>query len=253
MTLGMVAVNAQPATCDPSYWNSLKAKAWTEAEREIEQNQNYIYKADSVLQYTCFDQYLNVLAYRSISMFSSNPWNWPGVSPVPNMYTALQDLVGDSLSSYLSQNFSNHYLGEFSSLSYSPGWSTTYNCDDMKKVWQAAKCQDFANQGTFDGKSNTKKNTSSLGDFFYISDYGTSDYRALPSSCAIAPNWSSKLSLASNSASQYPKETYNVYDNFFNTTAIPSTTTAVSCTTATSCRWKKSSSANSTATRSNST
>ena len=43
---------AQNSPCDPDYYESLEARAWLEAQREITQNQNLIYKPDSALEYT---------------------------------------------------------------------------------------------------------------------------------------------------------------------------------------------------------
>ena len=54
---------AQPVSpCDPQYMDALEARAWLEAEREISQNKNLIYKPDSVLEYTCFAGFLNEAA-----------------------------------------------------------------------------------------------------------------------------------------------------------------------------------------------
>lgn len=56
---------AVPPTCDANFWDVLRARAWEEANREITQNQNLIAKPDSVLQYICFDRYLEHLAWYS--------------------------------------------------------------------------------------------------------------------------------------------------------------------------------------------
>ena len=48
------AAEIAPQSCDSNYWRQLSSRAWLEAEREIMQNQNLIFKPDSVLQYTCF-------------------------------------------------------------------------------------------------------------------------------------------------------------------------------------------------------
>ena len=209
------AVSAQPATCDPKYWDSLKAKAWTEAEREIEQNQNYIYKADSVLQYTCFKQFLGVLAAQAPNMFSQTG-RWGPITGV-NMNTALQNLVTTSVDTYIQNNFSNNYLGEFSSITPANVGGATYNCDEMRKVWQAAKCQDFANASPANGKANTSANT----DFFYMSTYNGNDYRKYPANLACDPAqaWAATYATSINSDDHYPKEVYDAYDKFFIPTA----------------------------------
>lgn len=45
---------ANGTACDPEYMQAMKARAWMEAQREISQNQNLIFKPDSVLEYSCF-------------------------------------------------------------------------------------------------------------------------------------------------------------------------------------------------------
>ncbi len=59
-----------PSACDPDYYETLEARAWLEAQREITQNQNLITKPDSVLQYTCFDKHLGALNKAAQEMFS---------------------------------------------------------------------------------------------------------------------------------------------------------------------------------------
>ncbi|MDB5492090.1 MAG: hypothetical protein JWO78_1939 [Micavibrio sp.] len=211
----MSAAQAQPATCDPKYWDSLKAKAWTEAEREIEQNQNYIYKADSVLQYTCFDQFVGVLGAQAANMFSQTT-RWGAING-PNMTQALQNLVGTSLQTYLANNFKDNYLGDFSSQKYAATGGGNYNCSEMAKVWVAAKCQDIANASTANNKANTSTNT----DFFYLSTYNGTEYRQYPASavCTAAQGWAATYATAMNTDDHYPKEKYDPYLNFFKPTS----------------------------------
>src|SRR5690606_1147706 len=42
-------------TCDTEVWKAMTQRAHLESEREIMQNQNLIFKPDSILHYTCFD------------------------------------------------------------------------------------------------------------------------------------------------------------------------------------------------------
>lgn len=219
------AALAQPATCDPKYWDSLKARAWTEAQREIEQNQNLIYKADSVLEYTCFDRFLRVLAGNSDRLFSGTT-RWGQIAG-PDMAAALTTLVLSSLISggtqgYINQNFKHNYLGGRGSTDYAMASSLpsnsdhySYDCDAMNKVWMTAKCQDFINTAT----SEDKTNTAGQDDFFYMSAYSGTDYRRSPTACTPAGDWANRLSLSTNAGNQYPKETYNTYVNFFNATS----------------------------------
>ena len=109
ITLALVMVthttNAQTiadSPCDPEYFESLKSRAWLEAQREITQNQNLIFKPDSVLEYTCFGGHLAELSVHAADMFSENP-RW-GVNP-GDMLGALTDLVYTAQVSYIEANF----------------------------------------------------------------------------------------------------------------------------------------------------
>jgi len=183
--------------CDPKYYDSLEARAWLEAQREITQNQNLIFKADSVLEYTCFDKFANVLAQQAETMFSENSTRW---GPVPgitnkNMDKALDGLVGDALVSYIGSNFSHPFLGgRWPTLvpaapapsDYTPGTISggTYSCDVMDKVWAQAKCIDFIENPTEDG-------------FYTFADYQSQDdKRFLPTRCGKDTRWSEMINVA---------------------------------------------------------
>jgi hypothetical protein len=58
---GQSAPAPAASSCDPAYYDTLQSRAWLEAQREITQNQNLIFKPDSVLQYTCFDKHLGAV------------------------------------------------------------------------------------------------------------------------------------------------------------------------------------------------
>lgn len=199
-------VSAQtPASspCDPNYYKSLKARAWLEAQREITQNQNLIYKPDSVLQYTCFNKHLNVLASRAGSMFSENP-KWGGAAI--GMTGTLNGLVNNALQSYLGANYSHKMLGDRSSQNYSvsavsPG---SYSCDMMNKVWMAAKCQNFIVNAGNDG-------------FFTFDEYANSnDKRFEPSQCtAIKSTWQNNIKEALT-AVPWTRDTINPFQKELN-------------------------------------
>lgn len=217
LTAFAVPALAQPATCDPSYWEAMKSKAWMEAQREITQNQNLIYKADSVLEYTCFDNFLESVAtviHNQRALFSeTNHW---GTAAPGNMTTALNTLVANSLPNYIGSNFGHTYLGDRSTLNYTPGTAgggaATYNCDQMAQVWQAAKCINFIDQATMD-------------DFFTLSHYNGFDPRQLPSgyTCTADTRWAAEMSKATNDANQYQEEPFNMYANFFDTASCGAT------------------------------
>ncbi|MCB1530490.1 MAG: hypothetical protein KDJ42_05730 [Alphaproteobacteria bacterium] len=153
------AVEIAPQPCDPNYWTTLKERAWMEAEREIMQNQNLIFKPDSVLEYTCFDKYV------------SHGAKWLGDIFVHTYYfgkqiikrgehphaqeIALQLVVTNALKEYLKGSFQYEFFAERSPLLRNPPGITnsfpitdattmkSYSCKVMKEVWKAAKCINF--------------------------------------------------------------------------------------------------------------
>ena len=58
------------SSCDPDYYDTLRHRAWQEAQREITMNYNFIPKPDSVLQYSCFDKQLGALEQARQNMIS---------------------------------------------------------------------------------------------------------------------------------------------------------------------------------------
>ncbi len=187
--------------CDPQYYESLSARAWLEAQREITQNQNLILKPDSVLEYTCFDRLVRELADHADEMFSETSRYG---NPLGNtsMDDALQALVGTSIMTYIDNNFgskgpgvpngynllSGHTAG--AGINHVPLEITktpSYSCDIMSRVWQAAKCINFVTNSNTDG-------------FFTFTEYANSvtDKRVLPTQACtpIFANWSANLNVA---------------------------------------------------------
>jgi hypothetical protein len=159
-----------PDSCDPQYYQSLEARAWLEAQREIVQNQNLIFKPDSVLAYTCFDKQLNVLARESANLLSGNVLF--GGNPV-DLATSLTSVVSGPLDNWLTSNFDHTYLGGRSGSRYTHDTSVTpgaYACNVMDTVWMEAKCMNFIHQSNHDG-------------FFTFAEYVGSDFRTLPTAC----------------------------------------------------------------------
>lgn len=156
LTKPNVACAQATTPCDPEYMDALEARAWLEAQREISQNQNLIVKPDSVLEYVCFDQFLDVLAEQAASMFSETTRWGPidGLGPT-SQDTALQTLVSAGLVAYLTANFQHNYIGgrmntEPRTVNSAPG-NRPYNCSVMREVWEAAKCMNFFDEREFDG------------------------------------------------------------------------------------------------------
>ena len=147
--------------CDPNYYRSLEARAWLEAQREITQNQNLIFKPDSVLEYTCFDKHVGVVALMGEQMFSeTDRWGSTVLSPSPqneHLDGALERLVIASLRTYDTGNFNTNFLGgraDTAPNSYAMPSSISaeaYSCNVMATVWQDAKCMNFVDEAARDG------------------------------------------------------------------------------------------------------
>lgn len=204
-------VTPAASPCDPNYFESLKSRAWMEAQREITQNQNLIFKPDSVFEYTCFDKFADELADHAKDMFSETQ-RWgpiPGIT-IDSMDTALNNLIGTALIKYIDQNFDknsskppeqydllggrlsprppNDSLPDDKRFDYTPKpiqghtfdsggnyKGVEYDCNMMNRVWMEAKCMDFIDSTENDG-------------FYTFQEYrdttkADKDKRFLPSVC----------------------------------------------------------------------
>ncbi len=191
-----VAFSAQaqlfaPDPCDPDYYESLEARAWLEAQREITQNQNLIFKSDSVLEYTCFDSFLSELVDHggaptgADKLFTATD-RW-GTPPPGDMSGTISNLVGSAINAYDTANFNHNLLGGRSE----PGPSNpyplpatigagSYTCNVMGQVWLLAKCMDFIDQASYDGTP-----ASDHDGFFTFAEYAADpEKRFLPTACA---------------------------------------------------------------------
>lgn len=149
-------------TCDTQVWRAMENRARIETEREIMQNQNLIFKADSILSYTCFDSFAAHAAQSVGSLFTHTTY-FNGAQIIawgsPNgMDYALDRVVVGSMIPYIESNFGHSYLGgrgEFMGLARpvtnripSTG-SASYSCGVMSEVWRVAKCLNFIHTQDF--------------------------------------------------------------------------------------------------------
>ncbi len=204
---GSVSVIAD-TPCDNAYYESLTARAWLEAQREITQNQNIILKPDSVLEYTCFDQLVWELADHADEMLSETDYFGEPLSNT-SMDNALNRLVLSSIGSFAQSNYGGYpgllgghpaALAIKHTVQQSVGSSSSYNCDIMERVWHAAKCINFITDADYDG-------------FHTFNEYATNilDKRRLPTACMpLIGNWSANLASALTSGpwTNDPLQTY---------------------------------------------
>lgn len=173
------APDARPG-CDPEFMDAIEARAWLHGQRRISQNQSLIYKPDSVLEYSCFNQYLGYLAANPQGRrFSENhpPYpTWPVVSGISDtsLDFALFEVVYNPLVSYLGSNFGHTFLGgrTVDAGGQAPQWGQ-FNCSAMSYVWRLARCSDFA---------ENEQGTYNVGDdeFYDFPWYAANDPRRLP-------------------------------------------------------------------------
>lgn len=176
------AQTAAASACDPQYYQSLEAKAWLEAQREITQNQNLITKPDSVLAYTCFDLLAAQFAKEAKNMLSETQ-EFVGA---PMLEGSLASQMGSVANGQLyMSNFNHKYRGgrhadgpyEWTNIREIVESGDSYTCNIMASVWEEAKCADFIEKD-HDG-------------FFTFAKYAADDdKRKLPLACASTPGWS---------------------------------------------------------------
>ncbi len=171
--------------CDPDYYESLKARAWLEAQREITQNQNLIFKPDSVLEYTCFDSFLDHMALTTIErpLFSmSDRWG----EPAGDIEASLSN-VAAAAAGYDVSNFTLGVLGGRTEVPYdirAEAASAPYGCNTMNEIWMVAKCMNFIQNPETDG-------------FFTFQQYADSDdRRTLPTPCTELAAYQENLDIA---------------------------------------------------------
>ena len=193
--------------CDADYYESLEARATLEAQREITQNQNLIFKPDSVLEYSCFDRHLNQAAQSASSQFSEDS-SWGG--PAGDMDAAL-DSIASAASGYDDNNFhgvgNNNMLGGRASGGYDINNSASsggYGCTTMRDVWRQAKCMDFIDEAAHDG-------------FFTFAEYHAgNDMRRLPSACPNTFNFQNRINTALVAANTpWDEDDVDTYFNLF--------------------------------------
>lgn len=172
-----------PQTCSTGVWQTMEDRARLETQREIMQNQNLIFKADSVLSYTCFDRFAAHGARHLGRLFTHTTyWNGRAIFPeggtndAPGMGAAVQNAVVAAMSSYIQGNFHGSGGGgggggggadsggstaiplggrgsEFGlgapAITPVPTGGGDYSCGEMSRVWNVAKCMNFMHTDRF--------------------------------------------------------------------------------------------------------
>lgn len=235
------APDIAPQPCDTEYWKQMSSRAWMEAQREIMQNQNLIFKPDSVLEYTCFDQFASVAAWEAGDIFTHTEYFGNMIIPRKSneaMEVAITKVISNALNQYISQSFGHDYLGgRAAHMSIADKDSqiqpaTTrvgYTCDVMKNVWQAAKCSNFIDNKKFENTDGfypfeTLKGHNGSPPVVGYNSNQIQETRLFPRVCGAQTNtpggmqtttgnfgpqgsWGDQIALAENQGELYPYQT----------------------------------------------
>lgn len=159
----------EPDSCDVSFYTKMKNRAAAEASRDLTLAQTAIRKADSVLEYTCFDQFAKVTAEIAAPLFteteqwkdteqdistyddphSPNAIDLPVNTFLPDgtLMASIENVALQAMSQYISKNFSHQFIGFVDkSTPPAPG---SYSCDAMQRVWFSSKCDAFHGEDVF--------------------------------------------------------------------------------------------------------
>lgn len=169
----------EDGACDGNFMNQIYSQAWMESSREILMSEQIIHKPDSVLEYTCFDQFVSIAAHHIGPIFTETTeweprdiWLWTGDDPPGNVGITISvvfpdntlDLVLDSfltksIEDYIASNFDHTFLGEATTIDNNidssgvdgSGYlgSGVYDCSHMQTVWNIAQCIDFGEDDRF--------------------------------------------------------------------------------------------------------
>ncbi len=148
--------------------NQIYARAFLEAEREVVLGETAMRKPDSVLEYTCFDQFASMTAHHAGPIFTETT-RWQNIVVQIGTTQAaavnfnvfmgnnkldltLERLVLQSLNNYVNLNFAHDFLGGtagFNNNIFNAIGGPNYNCPFMQQIWDIAKCRNFEEDDSF--------------------------------------------------------------------------------------------------------
>lgn len=161
--------NLSDNACNLDVFVAMRGRAAMEAQEDIVASEMVVHRPDSVMEYTCLDQYMGFTAERADTFFSARTnWQgttialWDGTDVAINVFLdptsldqILEETVVRSIFDYVSQQFPLAFLGDTSggldsSISNTIG-GASYTCTTMSDVWLIAKCENFADSRYFTG------------------------------------------------------------------------------------------------------
>lgn len=221
-------VSAQIADtgCDPEYMDALEARSWYLGQRRVSMNNNLILKPDSIIEYSCFNEALDVVAAAPYARLASRTYHdqtitdmhmlfsesgyWGDISSFTEYSTdsALQAMVGSAMVNYLDDNFMHYYLSTRVTTGPAgpPSIFGVFDCISLSYIWHIARCMEFMDESDLDG-------------FYDFPYYNSFDPRMLPPDFGSCPGSASDkvahLNAMFNDATN--AELYTLADDFSDT------------------------------------
>ena len=157
------SARALDAMCDVDLWGQMNRRARLHTQIDAVTVQNLVYKNDSVLEYSCFNSFLNVAVTADNMSFYFTPW-----------YT--DTIIRDGLINYLYVNFGHTFMGgRFPPGTAAPAAGAAYACQAMARVWATSRCLNFAQQEPYEN-------------FYDLNSFMTAeDLRRYPTPTCAAP------------------------------------------------------------------
>ncbi|MDB5491923.1 MAG: hypothetical protein JWO78_1772 [Micavibrio sp.] len=117
---------ADDPLCDGALWTQMTQRARLNGQQDISRAENLIYKADSILEYTCLQQFTDYVPTH-VSYYM-NP-------------TLAGGAINGIISNWISSNYGHTYLGGRNGADPAANaGGGDYNCNTMDYVWKIAKC-----------------------------------------------------------------------------------------------------------------
>ena len=160
LTVQAGSVRAQATACDPQFMDAIDARGFVEAARENVQNQNLIFKPDSVFEYSCFRDHVPPTSLYADYLFRMSSITGPTTDPIGQ---------------YLTQNFADEYLNSrYTAPNPALPAPPAGMCNAIASLWEVSRCMNFYNREDLEG-------------FFDLTYYTSGEPRQLPTSLAACP------------------------------------------------------------------
>lgn len=157
--------------CDGNLMNQMVARSFLHAERDVLLADAMIRKPDSVLEYSCFDQFLAYTGKYAPTFSETTEWESRTVDrdtdaepdsntvsfgftvPEGHLTELLELFLLPPLQEYVDGQFSHTFSGGATTLDHTLEFSAlgdpNYDCALMQTLWNITKCVDFGEEDQF--------------------------------------------------------------------------------------------------------